>query len=70
MKIENERYVLYQEFNNEVLYLTEDYGFDNDIREALKAKNIITAQFIRSNLATKHKCYLDIMPLKITYEWQ
>lgn len=68
MKIENECYVLATEFNGEILYLTEKYYFDKDIHEALKAKNIITARFIRSNLEAKHKCHLDIIPLKVTYE--
>lgn len=69
MKIENERYVLTKEINGEVVYLTEQYGFDNDIREALKAKNVITAQFIRNTLMAKYKIDLDIITLKITYEW-
>ena len=69
MKIENERYVLSQELNCETLYLTNDYGFDNDIREALKVKNIISAQLIRHHFFDKHKLDLNIVPLKITYEW-
>jgi hypothetical protein len=70
MKIENERYVLKTELNGEAIYLTENYKFDHDIAEALKAKNIITAQFIKDNLRHKHKCDLEIVPIKITYEWQ
>lgn len=68
-KVEKEHYVLVTYIGDDALYLTEDYCFDNDIHNALKAKNIITAQFIRNNLEVKHKCYVDIMPLKITYEW-
>lgn len=66
--IEKECYVLATMLNNEVLYLTEKYGFDDDISIALKAKNIITARFIRNELESKHKCHLDIIPLKVTYE--
>jgi hypothetical protein len=66
--IEKECYVLATMLNDEVLYLTEKYGFDDDISIALKAKNIITARFIRNELELKHKCHLDIIPLKITYE--
>lgn len=66
--IEKECYVLATILNDEVLYLTEKYGFDNDISVALKAKNIITARFIRNELELKHKYHLDIIPLKITYE--
>ena len=66
--IEKECYVLVTILNDEALYLTEKYGFDNDISVALKAKNIITARFIRTELELKHKCHLDIIPLKVTYE--
>lgn len=68
-KVENEQYVLKTELNGEAIYLTENYKFDHDIHEALKAKNIITAQFIQSNLLQKYKCDLEIVPIKITYEW-
>ena len=68
MKIEKECYVLTTILDDKVLYLTEKYGFNNDISEALKAKNIIAAQFIRNELEIKHKYHLDIMPLKVTYE--
>lgn len=69
MKIENEVYVLAHEFYDEIEYLSEDYGFDNDIRNALKAKNKITAAMIRNDLEKRHKIICDIIPLKITYEW-
>lgn len=68
-KITNERYVLMTEIGDGVVYFTEDNGFSVDIHDALMAKNKITAQFIRDNLEIKHKCYLDILPIKITYEW-
>ena len=68
MKIEKECYVLITILNDEALFLTEKHGFDKDISEALKAKNIITARFIRNELEIKHKCHLDIIPLKVTYE--
>lgn len=70
MNIEKECYVLATMFNNEVLYLTEKYNFDNDICDALKAKNIITARFIRNELELKHKYRLNIIPIKITYEFK
>lgn len=66
--IEKECYVLATVLNDEALFLTEKYGFDNDISVALKAKNIITARFIRTELELKHKCHLNIIPLKVTYE--
>jgi hypothetical protein len=69
MKIENEVYVLTHEFYDEILYLTEKYGFDNDIRNALKAKNRISAALIRNDLEHRCKFFCDIIPLKITYEW-
>jgi hypothetical protein len=70
MKIEKECYILKTEISGETLYLTEKYSFDNDIGEALKAKNMITAQFISSNIFQKYKCDLEIVQLKIVYEWQ
>lgn len=69
MKIEKECYILKTEIAGKTLYLTEKYCFDNDISEALKAKNTITAQFITSNIFQKYKYGLEIVPLKITYEW-
>ena len=69
MKIEKECYVLKTEIGGEVLYLTEKYEFDNDISVALKAKNMLTAHFITSNIFHKYKFDLKIVPLKITYEW-
>lgn len=68
--IEKECYVLATMLNNEVLYLTEKYGFDDDISIALKVKNIITARFIRNELELKHKYHLNIIPIKITYEFK
>ncbi|MEE1303391.1 MAG: hypothetical protein UHD64_11455 [Bacteroidales bacterium] len=71
MKIENEVYVLAKEFDNETVYLTEEYGFDNDIRCALRAGNKITASYIIEKVENDVKMPLDLkaMPLKITYEW-
>jgi hypothetical protein len=69
MKIENEYYVLKQETDDGTLYLTKGYIFDNDIREALRAKNKITAQYIKCDFFKKYQCDLEIVPLKITYEW-
>lgn len=70
MKIENEVYVLaHHEFNDEINYLTEDYFFDDDIRSALKFKSNISAGLVRRRLVNDSKIDLDIIPLKITYEW-
>lgn len=70
MKIENIRYVLKIDGTEETLYLTPDYGLDSDIREALMAKSIIAAKFIRSHFRQKYQCDFDIMSLKVTYEWE
>ena len=70
MKIEKEYYVLATMLNDEVLYLTEKYGFDNDVSMALKAKNIITARFLREEIELKHKFHLNIIPIKVTYEFK
>lgn len=69
MIVENEYYILMQKYDGEVAYLTEKYGFDNDIRCALKANNRIAASLIRRILEIKYNIYLDIVPLKITHEW-
>ena len=69
MKIENECYVLACVFNGETLYLTEKYKFEKNIDEALKARNMLTADMIRRDLECSYDVYLDIMPIKITYEW-
>ena len=69
-KVENWSYVLSIELHGEVLYLTEKYEFDQDIQEALKAKNLITAKFIKSSIFQKYKYDLEIILLKTTYEWR
>lgn len=68
-KVINEYYVLVTYIGNDALYVTEDYGFDDDIHKALKAKSRITAKFLKNNMEIKHKCYFDIVPIKVTYEW-
>ena len=67
MKIENERYVLAKKNNNENMYISEEYGLVNDIREALKIRNIITAQNLRHEIEVNYNLHLDIVPLKIVY---
>ena len=70
VKIDHNYYVLKIQYNDETLYLTEQYKFDPDIHEALKAKNLMTARYIQINLLQKYKIELEIVPLKITYEWE
>ena len=69
MKIEKEVYVLVQESDGEIVYLTPSYRLDNDISEAMKAKNRITAACIRDDFFKRYKYELEIVPIKITYEW-
>ena len=69
MKIEKEVYVLVQESDGEIVYLTPSYKFDNNIGEALKANNRITAVCIRDDFLKWYKYELEIVPIKITYEW-
>ena len=70
VKIDHNYYVLKIQYNDETLYLTEEYKFDPDIHEALKAKNLMTARYIQINLLQKYKIELEIVPLKITSEWE
>lgn len=69
MKIVNDRYVLTREVNGETQYLTPDYGFFNDIRDALVIPHIIQAQTIRTYLTERYQMDLTIVRLRITYEW-
>lgn len=69
MKIENKRYVLSMDSPDGTVYWTKDGYFTNDIREALMIGHITSAQFLRGNLREKYKLDLDIVTLKITYEW-
>lgn len=80
MKIENEYYILTKEVKGENVYLTSDYGFSNDIRDALKTRNEFTALCVRDSFE-KEICLkrnyklgsyisgLEVVLLKITYEW-
>ena len=81
MKIENEVYILAKQSDDGIWYLTDEYGFDNDIRCALKCKNKITATYVRDDFEQEitskvkdkdwsYKSNLYIVPLKITYEWE
>ena len=77
MKIENTYYVLMKigniEIGDETVYLTSDYDFTNDIREALKAVNRTTALDVKHDYdCTKNHSYesdLKIVPLKVSHEW-
>lgn len=80
MKTETECYVLAKEVDGETVYLAQDYGFENDILSALKAGNKITAECVigsfEEEVCFKHgyklgfyKSGLEIVPLKVTYEW-
>ena len=68
-KITNEYYVLVSYIGDDAVYLTENYRFDTDIHNALKAKNRLTAKMIKCNIEARHTCFVDIVPIKITYEW-
>lgn len=68
-KVTNEYYVLVTYIGNDALYVTEDYSVDTDIHKALRAKNMIAAQFLKNNIEIRHKCLFDIVPIKVTYEW-
>ena len=54
-------------------YLDSDYNFTDDIHNALKAANRITALEVKHNYEVdKNKSYesdLKIVPLNVTYEW-
>ena len=77
MKIVDRRYVLMRVgnigINQGTAYLDADYNFTDDIHNALKACNRITALDIKHNYdVEKNHCYesdLKIVPLEITYEW-
>lgn len=77
MKIENTYYVLMKlgniEIDKETAYLDSDYGFTNNIQEALKAGNRRTALEVKHNYEVdnnhSYESDLKIVPLKITYEW-
>ena len=62
-------YILFQEINGEKLYLTDHCIFDTDIYKAFKINNIASAQIVKDYFCEKYKRELDIIPLKITYEW-
>lgn len=77
MKIENTYYVLMKvgniEIDEETTYLTSDYKFTNDIREALRAANRRTALEVKHDYdVDKNHSYesdLKIVPMKVTHEW-
>jgi hypothetical protein len=70
MKIENTCYVLANEIDGETIYLTSEYFFDNDIRKASRFKTSTVAMYTKSFIYQKYKCELNVVELKITYEWQ
>lgn len=85
MKIENDLYIVVKKENDKTVYLTTDDTFTEDIREAAKAANKVTAEcLIDAYKETKwwskeisieeykdKNCNfgMNIMPLKLTYEW-
>lgn len=69
MKIEDTCYILADEIDGETIYLTSEYFFDNDIRKALRLKNSTVARCTKSFIYQKHKWDLNVVELKITYEW-
>ena len=77
MKIENNYFILTKKLNDEAVYLTLDYELSNDIRDALKSEQKITALFVRDDYEDEmkevygndYKSDLNVLPLKITYEY-
>lgn len=69
MKIEDTCYVLADEIDDETVYLTSEYFFNNDIRKASRFKNSTVAMYTKSFIYQKHKWDLNVVELKITYEW-
>lgn len=77
MKIVDRHYVLMRVgdigIDKGTAYLDSDYNFTDDIHNALKAVNRITALDVKHDYeVNENKCYesdLKIVPLNITYEW-
>ena len=78
MKTEEICYILMKNVNGEPVYLDENYCLCKDVRYVLKAGNQITAQILKDEFEN-HMCRklctdcfesgLEIIPLKIIYEW-
>ena len=77
MKIVDTYYVIMKVGNigldEETAYLTFDCNFTNDIKDAAKAVNRIAALSLKHSYdVEKNRCYesdLNIVPLRVTYEW-
>ena len=69
MKIEKMRYVLTCEFDGETRYLDKYDGLVNDIDEALMFHSNIVAANVKNECAQEYDFYLNIQPIKVTYEW-
>lgn len=70
MKIDKECYVLVYKNNDETRYLDKYDGLVEDIYEALMFKNNIVAAEVKSDCWKEYDLCLDILPVKITYEWE
>ena len=70
MKIEKVHYVLTYENNGETRYLNKYDGLVDDICEALMFKSNIVAANVKGDCVKEYSLYLDILPVKITYEWE
>ena len=69
MKVEKQRYVLTLEYNGENRYLTPSQGLVDDICEALMFKSNIAAADVKDECFKEYDLDLQIVPLKVTYEW-
>lgn len=69
MRIDKERYVLTYENDGEIRYLNKCDGLVDDICEALMFKSSIVAAEVKSDCWKEYDLCLDILPVKITYEW-
>lgn len=78
MKIENTHYIIMKtgniEIGHETVYVSEDGdGFTNDIRLATKCANRRAALALKYDLDchknNSHESDMQIIPVKITYEW-
>lgn len=69
MKVEIERYILILKYDGEDRYLTPTDGFSDDICEALKLKSNIIAADVKDECFKEYDVDLQIIPLKVTYEW-
>lgn len=68
MRMERSCYVLVGKYDGETVFLDTNYLFTENICEALKAVNKLTAGFIHDRILKSHNIDLTIMPIKETYE--